>query len=150
MTTVTKPSKVAELSKKSLELARMYQKTDPCSSMLHCRRSLEVVIFHLLDEKQLVNNSYPQHLAQKIKSLKLERPGKYFAVNRLTSSWIHWTPKGTQEKSEIGTCIYLMGKILEEIFGITPEESSKEYTMFDALTKNLSEASGAIYLLGGV
>ena len=145
--TAQKPPQVDKLAE-MIGLARIYRKTDPYSSMLHCRRALEAVVHHLCNEKFPMSDSYPEHLAKKISFLNLERPGKYFAVNRITSSWIHWTPKGSQDNSEIGTCIRLMGVILKEVFGLIPEVDSNECTIMDSLVKALSE-SGQTVVLGG-
>ena len=72
-----------------------------------------------------------------------------FVVNRITSSWIHWTPKGSQDNSEIGTCIRLMSVILKEVFGLIPEVDSNECTIMDSLVKALSESGQTFVFTGG-
>lgn len=149
MTEVQAPLDARSSSKKSLKLAISYRDTDFSSSMLHCRRSLEAVVSHLLIENKISKETFPKKLAKQIKFLELERPGKFFKVNRITSRWIHWVPEARLMQNELDNCIYLMKKILHEVFEITKDELSEKYTLFDFLKGNFSENDGALYLKAG-
>jgi len=149
MIEVQAPLDARSSSKKSLELAISYKDADFSSSMLHCRRSLEAVVSHLLIQNKISKESFPKQLAKQIKILELERPGKYFKINRITSRWIHYSPEAKLMQNELDNCIYLMKKILQEVFEITNDELSEEYTLFDFLKVNFSGKDGTLYLKAG-
>jgi len=149
MTSTTGPSEAKEMSRKSLELATLYSEVDPCSSMLHCRRSLEAVMHHLLNDKGATDSDL-EFMAKKINFVRPENDWKYWHVNRVTSSWIHWNPEGTQGRIEVKKCIRIMREILEEVFGIESGANETGFSILDSFTRNLSEAIGVISLGRGV
>ena len=149
MVEVQAPIEARSSSKKSLELAISYKDRDHTSCMLHCRRSLEAVVSYLLIEKKFSKEAIPMQLAKQIKFLELERPGKYFKINRITSRWIHWSPEATLRQNELDICISLMKKVLQEVFEITNDELSEEYSLFDILKVHFSGKDRELYLKAG-
>ena len=149
MTSATGPSEAKEMSRNSLEKAKVYCDLDPHASMLHCRRSLEAVVRHLVDEKGPTDSDL-EFMAKKINFVRPENAEKYWHVNRVTSSWIHWNPEGTQGRLEVKKCIRIMREILEEVFGIESGANETGFSILDSFTRNLSEAIGVISLGRGV
>ena len=96
-----------------LRLARAYRKKDPHSAMLYCRRALEAIVHHLTNVKFPEHEISNTHLAKRIRNLDLESPNPFFSVNRMTSTWIHWSPEKDRDISEIDKCIRLVTKILD-------------------------------------
>lgn len=151
MTSITEPFEARETARKSLDMAILYSKVDPCSSMLHCRRSLEAVMHHHLNENKTIDSS-SELMSKKIKLVSPENEWKYWYVNRVTSTWIHWTPEATKGRPKVKKCIRIMGEILKEVFEIEMEVNVTEtrYSMLDSFTSNLSEAIGIISIGRGV
>ncbi len=150
MISVIPPSEAKELSREYLELANLYSKLDPYSSMLHCRRSLEVVMHHLLDEKNPARDSDLKLMCNKIKFVNPENQWKYWRVNQISSAWIHWTPEVTHSGTEVEKCIRIMGEILEDVFGMESWTNQKGFSILDSFTRNLPGAIGALALGRGV
>ncbi len=104
---------------------------------------------HLLNDKGATDSDL-EFMAQKINFVRPENAEKYWHVNRVSSSWIHWNPEGTQGRIEVKKCILIMGEILEEVFGIESGVNETGFSILDSFTKNLSEAIGVISLGRGV
>ena len=130
-----------------LRLANTHRTNDPCASMLHCRRALEAIVHHLWIEEYGENPPREMHLAEKM--VELERCRRYFSVNRITSSWIHWSPKSSHDRCEIGKCIEHLNLIMKEVVGRVPSIDSSEYTMLDALDRLLSDSGRTVLANGG-
>ena len=121
----------AENFHEMLRLARFYRSQDPHSAMLYCRRTLEAIVHHLTNAKFPKLNHPNTPLAKRIKTLDLESPNPFFSINRITSSWIHWSPEKDRDISEIDKCIRLLTKILKTEFDSSIGEKPHELSIFD-------------------
>ena len=135
-----------------LRLANTHRTNDaPDASMLHCRRALEAIVHHLWIGKYGEDPPREMYLAEKM--VKLERCSRYFSVNRIASSWIHWSPKSPHDreiaKREIGKCIEHLNIIMKEVVGRVPSIDSSEYTMLDAWNRLLSDSGRTVLANGG-
>ena len=96
---------------------------------------------HLLNDKGPTDSDL-EFMAKKIKFVSPENDWKYWHVNRVTSSWIHWNPEGTQGCLEVKKCIRIMGEILEEVFEIESGANETGFSILDSLQGTLQKQLG--------
>ena len=130
-----------------LRLANTHRTNDRNASMLNCRLALEAIVHHLWIGKYGEGPPREMHLAEKM--VELERCNRYFSVNRIASSWIHYSPKPPHDRYEIGKCIEHLNLIMKEVVGRAPSIDSSEYTMRDALDRLLSDSGRTVLANGG-